>query len=133
MPAVIPIICAGNLSGKGEYLNCNIDWDILLKSSLIYFTIVGLIVIFMYSIDWTVLAIEMCQENRKKKKEAAKRECPPLLNPPNSQDAPEEAHERQGENVSNDKLQGEQEKGITEKGPEFPEEMRQTNYGTITI
>ncbi|TGO44434.1 hypothetical protein BCON_0520g00050 [Botryotinia convoluta] len=129
MPAVISITCVAN---RPE-LQRHVHWDILLKSFLISFTIVGLIVVFIHSLDWIVLAIETCQENRKKKKEAAKRESQPPLNPPNLQDAPEEVHERQGENVSNDELQGEQEKGITEKGREFPIEMRQANYGTITI
>ncbi|TGO27037.1 hypothetical protein BPAE_0048g00080 [Botrytis paeoniae] len=133
MPAIISTTGVANRSEVGKYCNRNIDWVILLKSFLISFTIVGLIVVFINSLDCIVLAIKTCLENREKKKEAAKRECQPLLNPPNLQGAHEEVHERQGEGISNDELQGEQEKGIIERYQEFPIEMRQANYGTITI
>ncbi|KAF7891002.1 uncharacterized protein EAF02_001327 [Botrytis sinoallii] len=133
MPIVISTICAGNRLEMGEYCNRNIDWVTLLRSFLLPFTTVGLIVVFIHSLGWIVTAIETCLEDRKKKQEAAKREHQPPLDPPNLQGAHEEIHERQGENISNDELQGEQEKGIIEGYQEFPIEMRQTNYGTITI
>ncbi|KAF7911910.1 hypothetical protein BELL_0144g00060 [Botrytis elliptica] len=122
MPAVASIICAENRSEVT-----------LLRSFLLPFTTVGLIVVFIHSLDWIVTAIETCLENRKKKQEAAKREYQPLLNPPNLQGAHEEIHERQGEDISIDEFQGEQEKGITERYQKLPIEIRQANYGTITI
>ncbi|KAF7950507.1 hypothetical protein EAE96_007790 [Botrytis aclada] len=133
MPAIISTTGVANRSEVEEYRNGYIGWVTLLKSYLISFTIVVLVVLFIISICWMVLAVETCQVNRKKKKEAAKRRLQPPLNPPNLQDASDEFHKRRGENMSKDKLQGEQKRGILVRQQERPIEKQQANYGTITI
>ncbi|KAF7891615.1 hypothetical protein EAF00_007917 [Botryotinia globosa] len=113
IPGVNSIICAGNQSEVGEYCNRNIDWIILLKSFLIFFTTMGIIVVFFQSLDWV-----------KMKKKAAEKECQPELKTPSLQGA--------GEDISNDDLHREQQKGIIKRYQKFPIETRQANYVTIT-
>ncbi|ATZ56696.1 hypothetical protein BCIN_13g05310 [Botrytis cinerea B05.10] len=158
MPAIMPIAGFTNGTQPTENFELELEWLDLLKIFLLTMAFMGLVLAFVFSLDWICLllewinlSIEKCQEKirqnlkkqrkafqkkqeaARKEEEAAEEEGQPILNPRKFKNTPDDVDNRKAKNLSNGQLRREQERGIVGKDRELPVEKRQVDYGTITI